>query len=156
VVFIIKMHIQSIESIFRILFWSTKKENKPEQYIKKPTSLFIKYSQKDESPEKKIFTNKNISLLLKKKYRSSWLDIFKFEGSYFYFYSLLRQNKPLFWIKRIQEYLGVISLYTCFFFILWIIITGILFTPEFLFFNGSILMIMSIIFLSLVFFFKEI
>lgn len=153
--FDIAIHMQSILFMFKVLFWWPEK-NKQEKNKKKIPPSRIIFLQKDDSPEKRIFTNKNISLLLKKKYRSSWLDIFKFEWSYFYFYSLLRQNKPLFWIKRIQEYLGVTSLYTCFFLVFWIIITGTIFTPQFLFFNGSIFLIMSIIFISLVFFFKEI
>lgn len=149
------IYMQSISYMFTLLFLWPKKDNK-EKIIKKISPSRISFLQKDDSPEKKIFTNKNISFLLKKKYRSSWLDIFKFEGSYFYFYSLLRQNKSLFWIKRIQEYLGITSLYTCFFLVFWIIITGTIFTPQFLFFNGFIVLIMSIISLSLVFFFKEI
>jgi hypothetical protein len=73
--------------------------------------------KKNDTPEKKMFTNKNIFLLMKKKYRSSWLDIFKSEGTYFYFYSLIRQHRPLFWLKKIQEYIGVTSLYTLFIFV---------------------------------------
>ncbi len=103
-----------------------------------------------------MFTNKNVFILLKKKYRSSWLDVFKSEGSYFYFYSLLRQNRLLFWLRKIQEYIGMILLYTGFLFVFGIILVGGIFTVEFLFFNGFILIILGMVFVSLVFFFKEI
>lgn len=142
--------------IFQVLFWSSNKNKK----IKKPplalTRFLQKFLQKNDTPEKKMFTNKNIFILMKKKYRSSWLDIFKSEGSYFYFYSLLRQHRSLFWLKKIQEYVGIVSLYTCFLFIFWIILIWIISGPGFLFFNGFMIWIMSIIFISLVFFFKEI
>lgn len=141
--------------MMKILFWSEKKKEEKKE-IKKPLHSLISFIQNNNTLEKKMFTNKNIFLLMKKRYRSSWLDIFKSEGSYFYFYSLLRQHRSLFWVKRIQEYIGIISMYTVFFIVFWIILIGSILSPEFLYFNGFLSSIMSIIFVSLVFFFKEI
>ena len=153
-IFSIALTVHDILWMIKVIFWSTEK--KDAQKSKKTTLSKIKILQKDDTPEKKIYTNKNIFILLKKKYRSSWLDIFKIEGSYFYTYSLLRQNRSLFLLKILQQYIGMTALYTCFFFIFWVIIIWWILTPEFLFFNEFVFLIMSMIFLSLVFFFKEI
>lgn len=153
--FTVLLSVQAAFSILKILFWSPEKKT-DKKITKKNLFSWFKILQKNNSPEKKMFTNKNVFILLKKKYRSSWLDVFKSEGSYFYFYSLLRQNRLLFWLRKIQEYIGMILLYTGFLFVFGIILVGGIFTVEFLFFNGFILIILGMVFVSLVFFFKEI
>lgn len=153
-VFRIYIGFQGFISMMNVLFWSDEKKKDKKEEPKK--AIISKIIPQNDSPEKKIFTNKNILLLLKKKYRSSWLDIFKMEGSYLYFYTLLRQNKILFLFRRSQEYIGKISIYTLFLLVWGIIVVWGVLSPQILFFNGFVFIIMSGIFLSLVFFFKEI
>lgn len=147
---------QEAISILKILFWVPEKEKWKNKTKGINTNKLLSLFQKNSSPEKQIFTNKNIFILLKKKYRSSWLDIFKEEGAYLYTYSLLRQNRPLFWLRKVQEYVGIICLYACFLLVWWIIAVWTIFTTDFLFFNGIVFTMFSIIIVSLVFFFKEI
>lgn len=149
------MNLRDSFFMIKILFWSQKKKEEKKEN-KNPLHPLISFLQKNNTAEKKMFSNKNIFLLMKKKYRSSWLDIFKSEGTYFYFYSLFRQHRPLFWIKKIQEYIGILCIYTVFLFVFWIILIGGILSPEFLYFNGFVSPIMSSIFVSLVFFTKEI
>ncbi len=55
---------------------------------------------------------------MRQQYRSSWLDIFKTEGTYLYFYSFLRQYTTVFLIKKAQETLCTMMFYTGFLIVL--------------------------------------
>lgn len=150
------LEFQNSISIMKILFWDPEKEAKKNQKKAKNKEFISKILERNNIPEKKIFTNKNIFILLKKQYRSSWLDIFKEQGSYLYIYSLLRQYRPLFWVTKIQEYIGMTCLYSSLFLVGGVIFVGGIFTTEFLFFNGFLFLMLCMVVLSLVFFFKEI
>jgi hypothetical protein len=103
--------LKKTSEIFTILFLpnrAAKKQRKQNQSKKEnPILTFFRKT----SQEKQLLSNKNIQLLLQKKYRSTKLDIFKQDGGFSYIYSLLRQIRILWWIKTIQEYMTVTCLY---------------------------------------------
>jgi len=104
---------RKVSEIGKILFLPTDASEKiQEQKEKLKKIALLQTKEKKNTQEKYIFSNKNIQLLLQKKYRSSWLDIFKPEGEYPYFYSLMRQVRILLWVKKLQEYIGLMCTYT--------------------------------------------
>lgn len=109
--FFITEAVRKISKIWKILFVPSSASDKlQKEKMKNLTSQ--EDLRKKNLQEKYIFSNKNIQLLLQKKYRSSWMDIVKPGGGYPYFYSLMRQRKILFWFKKMQEYIGKVGLYT--------------------------------------------
>lgn len=148
---------RKVSEIGKILFLPTDASEKiQEQKEKLKKIALLQTKEKKNTQEKYIFSNKNIQLLLQKKYRSSWLDIFKPEGEYPYFYSLMRQVRILLWVKKLQEYIGLMCTYTWFLLVLGFLVTGAISSTAFLFFNTFLLPILSLIIVSLVFSVKEI
>lgn len=155
--FVLVESIQKITEMWKILFLpvgTPKKTQQQKEKIKKITDS--KKNNKQSIEEKYIYSNKNIQLLLQKKYRSSWLDIFKPEGGYLYFYSLMRQIRFLFWVNKFQEYIGTLSMYTWFLLILWFLLVGTFMGTSFFFFNQFLFPFLGLIIVSLVFSTKEI
>jgi len=78
--FIIAESIQKTSEMFKILFLPSEITKKIQQQKEKTKKLAIlQILQKKNPQEKNIYSNKNIQILLQKKYRSSWLDLFKIE-----------------------------------------------------------------------------